>query len=75
MSASHPGMNSKSLSSCPSCVTGDGRFIGGQTKAIVGSIVAIKDANACKDNPDCLCGCHELWQKMRENHVPIGQKQ
>ena len=53
---------------CPSCVTGKGSHWVKE-----GEIVAIKNPNACNDNPDCHCGCHTLWAELKERHVPIGR--
>lgn len=39
----------------------------------MGAIVAIKNPNACNDNPDCRCGCHALWAELKDRRVPIGK--
>lgn len=53
---------------CPSCVSGKGDW-----HSKHGEIVAIKDANACNDNPKCPCDCHKLWAQMQADRRPIGQ--
>lgn len=61
--------NAPSILDCPSCVTGIGH-----RGANMGEIVAIKNANACNDNPECRCGCHALWADLSARRVPIGKK-